>query len=192
MTKLILSTLILAPVFAFAAPHNISASGGGVEVVAIGKPSFIKIRGKGAAPTGTFTVEGKKATGVIEFELASLDTGIELRNEHMLNKYLEVKQHPKAKLQIEDLTLPKDWTPEQAKLDGVPFKGKLTLHGETQPVEGTFTVGDKRDVNAEFKLKLSDYKITIPEYLGVKVADEVNVTVSINELKPAIKSADVK
>lgn len=192
MKKLMLLSLLSFSGWAFALPHNMSVSGGGVEVIAVGKPSFIKIRGKGNAPTGTLKVEGKKASGQIEFDLASLDTGIELRNEHMLNKYLQVKEHPRAKLEISDMSLPRDWTPEQAKLEGTAFNGKLTLHGVTQAVSGTFKIGDKRDVSAEFKIKLTDYKIDIPEYIGIKIADEVNITVTIDELKPTVTSADAR
>lgn len=192
MKSNVLAILVFMPMFAGAAPHQLTLSGGTVEVLAIGKPSFIKIRGKGEAPSGALQVEGKRASGKIEFELATLDTGIGLRNEHMRDKYLHVKEHPKAKLEIQNLDLPKEWTPAQAKLDGASFTGKLNLHGVIQDVKGTFTVGEKRDVTAEFKIKLTDYKIDIPEYLGVKVADEVTVSVRIDELKPMSSQADVQ
>ncbi len=95
--KLIALFILISPSFALAAVTKLASVGGSVETLAIGKPSFIKIRGKGEAPKGELIVEGKKASGNFEFSIASLDTGIELRNEHMRDNYLHVKDHPTAK-----------------------------------------------------------------------------------------------
>lgn len=183
MKSLALLVLIIQTAAATAAPVKLKPEGGGVEFLAVGKPQFIKIRGKGAAPQGELQLDGKKAKANFEFELATLDTDINLRNEHMRDKYLEVKQHPKAKLEIDDLELKNGWSAAKPQVDETPFTGKLTLHGVTKPVAGKFKVGGKRDVDAGFKIKLSDYAIDIPKYLGVTVADEVDVQVKIAELK---------
>lgn len=182
MKKTVLLSLLF-PAAAFAAITQLTAHGGSVETLAIGKPTFIKIRGRGEAPKGNLKVEGKKATGTFDFQLATLDTGIEMRNEHMREKYLQVKEYPAAKLEIKDLGLKDEFNPANPKAGEQPFEGQLTLHGQTKPVAGTFIIGGKRDVSAEFKIKLSDFKIDIPKYLGVTVADEVKIEVKIDELK---------
>jgi len=174
---------LLVPSWGFTAPIKFEPQGGAVEVLAIGKPSFIKIRGKGEPPKGELQVNGQKASGHFEFQVASLDTGIDLRNEHMRDNYLHTKEHPTAKLEIQDLHLKEGWDPARAKISETPFTGQLTLHGVTKPVSGKFSVGEKRDVKADFKIKLSDFNVEIPKYLGVTVADEVNVEVKIAELK---------
>ena len=171
------------PAFALAAPVKLKPEGGSVEALAVGKPTFIKIRGKGAPATGELQVDGKKAKGNFEFKVATLDTGIELRNEHMRDKYLQVKEHPNAKLEIVNLELKEEWKAANPKLSETPFDGQLTLHGVTKPVKGKFTVGAQKDVRAGFKIKLSDFNIEIPKYLGVTVADEVEVDVNIASLK---------
>lgn len=183
--KTIIFAVALVPSLALAAVTQLVTSGGTVETLAVGKPTFIKIRGKGEPPKGELRVEGKKVTGHLEFQVASLDTGIEMRNEHMREKYLQVKEHPTAKLEIKDLSLKDEFNLATPKVEEQPFSGDLTLHGVTKPVTGKFTVGKNADVNAEFKIKLSDYKIEIPKYLGVTVADEVNVEVKIDALKAA-------
>ncbi len=76
-----------------------------------------------------------------------------------------------------------EFNPEKPKLSEQNFKGMLTLRGVTKPVEGKFSVGNKRDVSASFKIKLTDFNVEIPKYLGVTVADEVNIDVKIAELK---------
>lgn len=181
--KKIFLILSLYPVAAMAAVTQLTAKGGSVEALAVGKPTFIKIRGKGEAPAGQMKIDGKKATGSFEFKMATLDTGIEMRNEHMREKYLQVKEFPTAKLEIKELTLKEDFNPAKPKAGEQPFEGQLTMHGQTKPVSGTFTVGEKRDVGAEFKIKLSDFKVDIPKYLGVTVADEVKIEVKIDEMK---------
>lgn len=169
-----------------AAVYKALPEGGNVEILAIGKPQFIKIQGKGSAPTGELVISGNKVTGNMKFELSTIDTGIPMRNDHMKEKYLQVKDHPTATLELTDVKLAKDWDPAKPKLDKSDFTGTLTLHGQKQPVNGTFTVGDKKDVSAKFKVKLTDYKIDIPSYLGATVANEVEVTVNIAQL--AVKS----
>lgn len=152
-------------------------SQGSVQFEAIGKPSMMRIKGQAAGPSGTLTLADSKVQGEMNFALDTLDTGIDLRNEHMKEKYLEVKKYPQAKLVIKDLSLPSSWNPQNAKLQDHPFKGLLHLHG----VEGTLSISEKLKTEARFEIKISDFKIDIPSYLGIKVADVVKVQVLINE-----------
>src|SRR5262245_34322468 len=101
-----INVLVLIFAFAFsqlsfgASKWTVDLSGGSgqVEFHAIGKPSAIKIHGKGEAPKGKITLDNGKIGGVITAHLASFDTGIQTRNEHMKNKYLGVQKYPEAKL----------------------------------------------------------------------------------------------
>ncbi len=83
------------------------AKAGEVKFIATGKPGFLKIKGesKGKGPAGKITITDGAATGEFTFELASLDTGIDLRNDHMKNKYLEIGKFPLARLAIDRLTI---------------------------------------------------------------------------------------
>lgn len=170
----ILTTLLAFGIQALAAaPEKLVPAGGEVKMTVIGKPSLIKINGKGEAPTGELKITDGKVNGEFKFDLSTLDTGIELRDEHMRDKYLQVNEHPEATLKIKDL---------EQKPSG-EFKGELTLHGVTKPVTGQFKMGDKKSVEAAFKIKLSDYQIDIPKYMGITVADEVDVKVNIAALE---------
>lgn len=188
-TAIPLVLLMAMPNAIAAVPQEFVTKGGSVEMVAVGKPSFLKIRGKGDAPVGQLKVVDGKASGEIEFKLASMDTGIKLRNEHMLEKYLEVKKYPTAKLTIKDLAIPGATATSVGAVKDQEFVGQLTLHGVTQPVKGKFTVSKEKEVTAGFKIKLSDYKIDIPEYMNIKVADEVDVSVNIDSLVSNTKTA---
>lgn len=171
--------IILSLVFssmAFAAPLKANKSKGQVVFEAVGKPSFLKIKGQGEGPEGEVTV-GDKVTGNFKFKMATLDTGIGLRNDHMKNKYLEVEKFPTAELKIEEVSKFDPANPEAA---GLPFKGNLTIHGVTKPVTGTVDVKKKDKgytVAANFETKITEYSIEIPSYAGITVADSVKVSV---------------
>ncbi|MGE3974389.1 MAG: YceI family protein [Bdellovibrionales bacterium] len=155
---------------------------GEVKFLAVGRPSALKIKGEGAAPTGEFKETAGKVFGSVDFDLHSLKTGINMRDEHMKNKYLEVDKHNGlANLKLENLELPGDIVSgSQSSKEGLPFKGKLSLHGETKDVQGTYNLTKTAtgyDVLAKFNLKLSDYKINIPSYAGITVAEDINVEI---------------
>jgi polyisoprenoid-binding protein YceI len=137
--------------------------------------------------SGTLTLEPAKParlTGEISMDLATIDTGIGLRNQHLREKYLEVakgKGFDRAVLTAIHLN----------NADGEAFEGRtafsatLLLHGVLHPVEGTAEVrrdGLGRRVRAEFPLVLTDFGITPPEYLGVGVGSRLLVKVQFTAM----------
>jgi len=145
-----------------------------LEFTAIGKPGFLRINGKGAKIEGSADKSGNMLSGTFQTRLNDFVTGIDMRDEHMKKKYLETDKYPTAVLK---------WSVPTTTLNGakeVAFKGMLLLHGIEKEVTGTATVDPAADhkqfgVDATFPLKLSDFKIDIPKYLGVTVAEEVEV-----------------
>ncbi len=177
----VLTSLFALSTFA-ASEQTLPITGGSVGFLAIGKPSAIKIRGKGAAPQGEIHIAGKEVTGEFTFDENSLTTGIDLRDHHMKEKYLQTDKYPTAKFKITKLTLPSDFSPNGFKAEKVPLEGELTLHGVTKPVKGTATIASNAgnaNGHIEFETQITDYKIDIPSYMGVKVADQVNVDVDV-------------
>src|SRR5437868_9273038 len=107
---------------------TIEVSKGHVEFLAIGKPSAIKIRGKGDRLQSQLQFnKDKTLTGKVVFDLSSLDTGIETRNQHMKEKYLETGKFRDAELTLKSLSLPQDLCKENVKLEKSPFEGTLKL-----------------------------------------------------------------
>ena len=125
-------------------------------------------------------------------DIASFSTGIEMRDHHMKEKYLEVEKFPTATLAIkkanigDTASLPKD----------IDFEGELTLHGIAQPVKGKAHVEKKQGADftftANFPVKITDHKIDIPSYGGIKVADEVTVEVSSKATEVASAALSTK
>jgi len=151
---------------------------GSVNFLAVGKPSALKIHGKASGPEAKFTLDGTKLTGAAEFDMNNLNTGINLRDQHMKEKYLQVKEHPKAKLTLVDVPVDPGFADTLTNGGEKPFKGKLQLHGQERDVEGTYTAKDGL-VRAKFQIKLTTYGIEIPSYLGITVAELVDVNVDL-------------
>lgn len=179
--KFILSTLFILGTAHLALATTLSATGSS-EFVAVGKPSALKIKGQGAGLAGDLKLEGKSVSGTFTFDMDKFVTGIDLRDHHMKEKYLEVPKYPKATFSLETLALPSNPGTDGFKKDGVPFTGKLTLHGVTLPVSGTIDIATASGVtqgDGQFEIKISDFKIDVPKYLGITVADSVQVKVHI-------------
>ena len=153
---------------------------GAVEFSAIGTPAAIKIHGKGDAPKGKLSIGSGKITGSLTFSLASLDTGIKMRNEHMKNRYLEVSKFPLATLDFISIKLPADFSKNFSQ-SSIPFEGKLTLHGVSKMVKGAADVkkdGPQVNTEARFTILVADFGIQIPSFAEVTMTNKVDVAVN--------------
>jgi polyisoprenoid-binding protein YceI len=173
-------TRSLLPYVAAAVLIATTASGAAKKV----GPSQATFTGKG--PAG-FKLEGKTTeleldddgTNVtIKVPLAKLDTGIELRNRHMREKYLEVDKYPHATLVAPRSTfkLPADGQTSQGE-----GKGKMTIHGQTKDVSFKYTLqrkGAQLYGQGQVPLNLKDFNINIPSYLGVTVKPDIETSVT--------------
>ena len=149
---------------------------------ATGKPGFLHINGEGASVHGTWAIAKDQLTAAeVKIALKELSTGIDLRDSHMKEKYLEVEKYPEAVFRAKDVALgikaPSD----------LELKGDLTLHGVTKPVTVALSLKDKgKSVEGEgdFEILLSDFGIDIPKYMGVTVAETVKVHVTFTGATP--------
>ena len=156
---------------------------GSIEFEAIGRPNMLVIKGTGEGVTSSLTVVNSTISGEIKFNLESLKTGIEIRDQDMKEKYLQTKSYPVAKIVFDKFQMPAGWNIKSPKVVTSSFRGKLTLHGVEKEITGLFTISpDFSKTTAKFDVKLSDFKIQTPVYLGIKVADFVKVNVTINKI----------
>jgi len=164
---------------------DLDKSKGAVEFDAVGRPSALKIHGKGEGPTGSFTMEVKGnevlVTGVANFTLNSLETGIQMRNEHMKKKYLETEKFPDAKLTLTQWKISASPQTDPLSLKDQTLQGVLFLHGVEKPVTGKINIeraGTTATFKAEFDLKISDFNIAKPGFAGITMAEDVKVTLN--------------
>jgi len=116
----------------------------------------------------------QKSEIYLEVDLASIDTGIGLRNRHMREHYLETDKYPRAEYSGK-LTKAEKQSDTVYK---VATEGKMTIHGVENPfaAEGTVTVdGMLFRVQVSFPIKLSDYKIKIPKIMFYKIDETMDL-----------------
>ncbi len=140
-------------------------------------------------PAGSFKAVTKNVKGYViqngnSFEakeiqvgLNDLDSGIDLRTQHMKN-YLEIDKFPNATL-----------ISAKGK-DGIG-EGLIQIRGKTKAISGTYKVEGKKII-AEFPLSLSDFEITGISYMKIGVDDKVNVVVSLPIDESSTKEAGKK
>lgn len=114
--------------------------------------------------------------GALKVELQTLATGISIRDRHMKSNYLEVEKGPEfAAAIIDEIRV--------EKLAGkTVFTGMLSLHGQKRKVTGEAELQEKDGkvrVQAQFPVKVSEFEIPAPTYLGVGVRDEIQIKVSL-------------
>ena len=158
---------------------------GKTEFLAIGKPAMIKINGEGPGAEGRLTIVKKSVSGILKVDLTKVTTKIDLRDDHMKNKYMEVGTFPDATLEFVNLEIPSEISQLSDKETAVVFNGKFIFHGKTSQVTGSALLSKKaKDIigNAEFVFKITDHLDTLPTWLGVKVAETVTVKTSFKGL----------
>lgn len=121
-----------------------------------------QMKTKGSAQLSGTKISAKNIT----IDLKGLTTGLELRDDHAKNKYLEVSKFPEAVL--------KEATGENGQGEAI-----INFHGKDGTVKGTYKIENNKIVNAEFTLKLSEFNINDISYKGIGVDDSVKIQVQI-------------
>ncbi|HIF05665.1 MAG TPA: YceI family protein [Gemmatimonadetes bacterium] len=121
--------------------------------------------------------EGSPTEGTqlyLEVDLASLDTGLGLRNRHMRNNYLEVEEFPYATF---DATI-QGVEVATAGVFGVTARGLLSIHGVEHQRDVLCDVSARQDgyrARCTFTVLLSDFDIEIPKLMFLKLAEEIRL-----------------
>jgi polyisoprenoid-binding protein YceI len=164
-------------------------------IVASGAPSQVVFQSK--APMETFTGKTHQLTGAIELDpekladvivvrleadMASLDTGIALRDRHMRDNHLHCDKFPKAVFTggtLSDVSAPQ-------VVEGTPVTGTITgeleLHGVKKPLAAKFEMsmtGGVLRVVARFGVTLAEFGIPRPQFLLMKLGETQAVTVDL-------------
>lgn len=119
----------------------------------------------------------------VEVDLATLDTGIGLRNRHMRDNYLEVRTFPFATFEGRIHSV--------EEVPGRPFsvtsRGVLRIHGVARDRLLTCAVtqaGDGYRARCGFQVLLSDHGIAIPRLMFLRLANEIQVSLDFT-VRPA-------
>lgn len=132
------------------------------------------------------------ASAAFQVDMASLDTGMSLRNRHMRENHLHTEQYPQSAFVLKSLSgVPPAFTPDAVmRMTAV---GDFTLRGVTRsrtlPVEVTWhpdaratslkKAGPALHLVCRFDVALADHGIPRPEFLFMKVAETMQVTLDV-------------
>ncbi len=191
--------LMATAALAEATTFKMSPEQGGLNRIAFENDApFESITGITNAVTGELKVDlanPSGATGKLSIPVDSIRTGIPMRDEHLQSAdWLDAKTHPTIAFVIDKVE-----TKAKALTDGkrveATVSGNITIKGVTKPVKAkafvTFRKATEESkkawittdvlvVRAVFKLNIRDFGINPPDNIaGVKVADEVEVKVSL-------------
>ncbi|HTL81391.1 MAG TPA: YceI family protein [Bacteroidia bacterium] len=110
-----------------------------------------------------------------------------LMQEHFNENYMESDKYPMASFKGK-INEKVDYTKDG--VTSVTITGTLTCHGVAQPrtINATVTVkSGKVIIDSKFKIKLEDHKITVPEAVGTKIAESIDVTVHTEMVNASAK-----
>lgn len=137
--------------------------------------------------TGTCVIDSKSGNMQFVVLMKGFEFERALMEEHFNENYVESNKYPKAEFkgdlkEIDKVNFLKDGRYT------VKIKGKLSIHGESNEIETTAIINvakGKINTTADFNIKLSDYKISIPGLVADKVAKtaQINISCSLELLK---------
>lgn len=163
--------------------------GGDSRVVFTSKASIETFEGKTNHMEGTLSVEpgavGDSVSVHLEVDLASLDTGMSKRNQHMREEHLETDKYPKAVFDGATVLSPAGAKLEPGRAMAFQIEGTFAIHGVSRRLRCDATAtylpqakGGAIAFTAAFPVALADYAIKRPEFLFLKLAEVQQVRVS--------------
>jgi polyisoprenoid-binding protein YceI len=167
------------------------------------------IVGKTSLVRGYVTVDpadiSGSARGKIEVDLASLQTGIGMRDRHMREQYLETDEYPKTTFEITRVIEAGSNVLDDQKPVEMLLEGNFTVHGVTRLIEVPVTAklieeseqtknrhpGDLLHIQASFEVLLSDHKINRPQFVFLKLDEKQRIDIDVFAATglPAVKLA---
>ena len=184
-----LALFACTPISALAGEFLVHA-GGENKVTFISRAAMERFEGKTSRMEGRIVVApdsvGDSITVHLEVDMASLDTGIAKRNQHMREAHLETKKYPKSVFDGATVLGPAGAKLEPGKPMMLDVNGTFTLHGVSRririTVEATYTPatagGSRIAFHTAFPVALADYQISRPQFLFLKLAEAQDVHVS--------------
>jgi polyisoprenoid-binding protein YceI len=182
-----LFAIAILSVDAAATEYSFDVEGKFVNITFESKMDVEDILGTSHEISGKARFDGKAGSFELKVPVASLRTGIDMRDEHLRSAYwLDSEKFPHISFKGDRIV---------AKSGGkYEVTGKLTLHGIEKIVSvvvdakeipadkaSAVGLGDKGAlrVRAEFTIKLSDFGVKIPDMAAAKVNDAWTVKISL-------------
>lgn len=183
---LLISTVVFFSVDSPGAPQKLVATpDAGKSQFELGtRNRLVRVIGDGEGVSGELSVEKNKLNGKFKLNLESLRTEVPERDRIMREKYLRTVQYPQAELELKNFELPAGWSTQNPQVTRSTFRGTLKLNGRSREVTGFYSIlNEQFKTEAEFEIKLRDYEIPTPVYLGAVVGDFVQIKISVRKFE---------
>jgi polyisoprenoid-binding protein YceI len=189
MSRVALMTLLLvaaAANLALAARYEIV--GADSEVVFESRAPMETFKGKTREISGWFAADLANLAGSVELEvevqLASFDTGLGKRNQHMRDNHLETDTYPVARFTAGAIVLAEPGSLTAGQPVRLTLRGTLDLHGVQKEMDCQVDLQQEADgtlaIAGTFPVLLSDFNIDRPKFLVLKLADEQKVMLDLS------------
>jgi polyisoprenoid-binding protein YceI len=169
---------------------------GGSRIQFISDAPLETITGVSSHVTGDLTVDPNNlasARGTITVPISSIRTGVDLRDEHLRgDSWLDAQHTPNATFEITRIEGAARLQPNHDT--NIRIHGHFTIHGVTHDVVANARVrliplsdelraahidGDVIRGQASFRVLLTDYNVSVPLPVRLKVSNEIRVNVTI-------------
>jgi polyisoprenoid-binding protein YceI len=189
-TALLILALLGATAGAAPAAHFVISPGGQNLVKFTSKAPMETVEGKTRQASGSIDANldnlGDSVRVEIEVDLASLDTGIDMRNKHMRENHLETSKYPKVAFHGRTVLQPTQTSLAPGQKVSFQCEGAFDLHGVTRTIQIPVSVTRNQDgaksslhIEASFPVKLADYKIPRPQFLVMRLDETQVITVDL-------------
>jgi polyisoprenoid-binding protein YceI len=129
----------------------------------------------------------------VAIDLASIDTGVAMRDRHMRARYLETDKYPKAVFVLRRIVSPEQLELIPGKPTRMRVEGTLSLHGVERPLTTEVlvthltheTIGGREfpvealQVHAAFPVRLQDYNIRTPRFLFIRMSQTLKLEIDL-------------
>ena len=172
---------------------------GGSRIQFISDAPLETITGVSTHVTGELEADVNDATamrGTVRVRVASLRTGIDLRDEHLrAPNWLDAARWPDVTFEVTRIEGAGRLAPNQVA--NLRVHGRFSLHGVTRDLVANAQVryipltdelranhvdGDVIRVQASFRVLLTDYNVSVPLPVRLKVANEIRVNVTLRAI----------
>lgn len=202
--KRTIRTILAAAALALAVPAPATAQrriyeihdNGGSRVQFVSDAPLETITGVSSTVSGRIVgdvADLSRVEGTVRVPVASLRTGIDLRDEHLRSdNWLDAGRYPYIQFDLRRVEGGSRLEPGQTAR--LRLHGRVTIHGRTRDVVARARVrymplteemrqahihGDVILVQARFTVRLSDFGVSVPAPVRLKVSDEIQVNVAL-------------
>ncbi|WP_337866843.1 YceI family protein [Ignavibacterium sp.] len=199
ITKLVQAVIIvlLLSVNLFAQTFTVDSKDGRNQASFISDAPLEKINGLASGLSATVMINTNDITknpmGKVTVPISNIKTGIDLRDEHLRSEmWLNAAKYTNAEFQLTGIKNPSSKSLNDGQRVKATLLGKFSVHGVTKEIEVPATLtyfkesertkakapGNLLVANADFRIKLADYGVKIPDMVVGKVNDEVEINVN--------------